>query len=382
MNLRKLLSRAGTLIAGAALSLGLATTSMAATAPVSYVDAQLSPGISVVVDNTARTFYNVAGIEVHPIFYDGTTYLPIRAMAELIDKNVNWDQSTFTVSLSGTRTTPDTVGTPDYTTTTQMVNVRLSPDITVLMDGVSQRFTNASGGVVYPMLYNGSVYLPIRAIGNLMGFQVDWNGSTQTVGLTSSGSASGSLVTDADSFGPTTGGSTNTGMNTGSTGGYYPGGSTGSITAEQAKQIALNHAGLSSSQVTFIRAHLDWEYGRQVYDVEFFNVSNYTEYDYEIDAANGTVLSYDFDAEYYTPPASGNVGTGSALTRDQAIQLALSRVPGATTANVYELEMDYEHGRLEYEGTIFYNNTEYEFTVDATNGVIREWDVESHRGWW
>ena len=155
--------------------------------------------------------------------------------------------------------------------------------------------------------------------------------------------------------------STNTGSNSGS-----------AITADQARQIALNHAGLSASQVTFLRSALDWENGRQVYEVEFYSTSNYTEYDYEIDASTGAVLSYDYDAEYYTPPSTG----ATAITADQARQIALERVPGATTSNIVEFEVDRDDGRLEYEGTIFYNSIEYEFTIDGYSGAIRSWEVD------
>ena len=208
-------------------------------------------------------------------------------------------------------------------------------------------------------------------------------GTTSTAGSsgsTSSGATSGGSAAS----GGTSGGSTSSGSSGGTTSG---GGSTSTgtgITADQARQIALNHAGLSASQVTFLRSHLDWENGRRVYDVEFYSTSNYAEYDYEIDASSGTVLSYDYDAEYYTPPSSGgNTGgsSGATISLDQARQTALARVPGAT-ANDIRIHLDYDDGRVEYEGTIYYNWTEYEFTIDAYSGVIREWDVESHQGRW
>lgn len=75
---------------------------------------------------------------------------------------------------------------------------------------------------------------------------------------------------------------------------------TAAVGEGKAKEIALNHAGLTEDQVTFVRSRLDWEDGRQVYDVEFYT-SDYKEYDYEIDATTGEVLSYDYDAEA-TPP--------------------------------------------------------------------------------
>ena len=124
--------------------------------------------------------------------------------------------------------------------------------------------------------------------------------------------------------------------------------------------------------MTFIKSKLDWDDGRQVYDVEFYT-SDYKEYDYEIDASTGSILSYDYDAESYTPPATSS---GTAITADQAKQIALAEVPGATTSDIYEFKLDRDDGRLEYEGSIYYGGMEYEFTIDGYSGAIREWEVE------
>lgn len=148
----------------------------------------------------------------------------------------------------------------------------------------------------------------------------------------------------------------------------------GTITENQARQIALDHAGLSASQVTFLKSRLDYDDGRQVYDVEFYS-SDYTEYDYEIDAATGDILSYDSDAEGYAPPTANT----TAITADQARQIALAEVPGATVNDIYEFELDRDDGRLEYEGTIYYNGMEYEFTIDGYSGAIRSWEAEPYR---
>ena len=151
---------------------------------------------------------------------------------------------------------------------------------------------------------------------------------------------------------------------------------TTTITETQAQQIALSHAGLSSSQVSFIRSKLDWDDGRRVYEVEFYNTSNYTEYDYEIDASSGDILSYDHDAEYYQRPSTGTGSSGgsAAISTEQAKQIALARVPGATDIRIH---LDRDDGRLEYEGSIYYGSWEYEFTIDATTGAIREWERDS-----
>lgn len=143
------------------------------------------------------------------------------------------------------------------------------------------------------------------------------------------------------------------------------------ITEDQAREIALADAGLTAEEVTFLKTKLDRDDGRLVYDVEFYT-ADYTEYDYEIDAADGTVLSSDFDAEGYTAPAD----SATAITADQAKEIALAEVPGATVDDIYEFELDRDDGRLEYEGAIWYDGTEYEFTIDGYSGAIRSWEAD------
>ena len=170
-------------------------------------------------------------------------------------------------------------------------------------------------------------------------------------------------------------GSSNTNNNTSNNTSSGTGTASAALTADQAKDKALAHAGLKANQVTFVKSKLDWDDGRQVYDVEFYT-SDYKEYDYEIDASTGEVVSYDFDAEGYAPPATGN-GQSGTITADQAKEKALSQVPGATVSDIWEFETDYDDGRLQYEGKIYYNGMEYEFEIDGYSGAIRSWDAES-----
>ena len=173
----------------------------------------------------------------------------------------------------------------------------------------------------------------------------------------------GNATPDTNTAGSNTNNNTNTGT------------ASAALTADQAKDKALAHAGLKANQVTFVKSKLDWDDGRQVYDVEFYT-SDYKEYDYEIDASTGEVVSYDFDAEGYAPPATGN-GQSGTITADQAKEKALAQVPGATVSDIREFETDYDDGRLQYEGKIFYDGMEYEFEIDGYSGAIRNWEAES-----
>ena len=156
----------------------------------------------------------------------------------------------------------------------------------------------------------------------------------------------------------------------------------GEITVEEAKTIALEHAGLTADAVTFVKAKQDYDDGRLVYEIEFVTTSGngYLEYDYEIDAATGNILSYDYDAESYTPQpmtTTPSTATGALIDEATAKLTAVNQVPGASTSDIYEWKLDYDDGRWEYEGKIIYNQMEFEFTIDAATGAVIEWDVES-----
>ena len=70
----------------------------------------------------------------------------------------------------------------------------------------------------------------------------------------------------------------------------------GEITELQAKTIALKDAGLKTDEVLFTKCKKDLDDGIEKFEIEF-KTSDFMEYEYEIDAADGTILekSADFD---------------------------------------------------------------------------------------
>ena len=67
------------------------------------------------------------------------------------------------------------------------------------------------------------------------------------------------------------------------------------IGEEKAKEIALQHAGVSASKAKRLRVETDRENGRQVYEVEF--TADGIEYDYEIDALTGKILKHEAERD-------------------------------------------------------------------------------------
>ena len=53
--------------------------------------------------------------------------------------------------------------------------------ITLYYDGVKVEPKDANGKMVEPLLYNGTTYLPVRAVSGLFGEDINWDGKTQSV---------------------------------------------------------------------------------------------------------------------------------------------------------------------------------------------------------
>ena len=88
-----------------------------------------------------------------------------------------------------------------------------------------------------------------------------------------------------------------------------------------------------------------------------FVTADGTEYDYTIRADDGSILSFDQDAEASFPLNRGD----SLIEESQARQAVLDRVPGAQADDV-RIRLKEDDGRMEYEGSLFYDGMFYEFT--------------------
>ena len=68
----------------------------------------------------------------------------------------------------------------------------------------------------------------------------------------------------------------------------------GTLTRDEALAKALEHAKLRKDQVDFVKkVELDYEHGRKVYEVKFYQGS--FEYEFDIDAETGSVLKFEKD---------------------------------------------------------------------------------------
>ncbi|MBD5117849.1 MAG: hypothetical protein HDT37_01835 [Clostridiales bacterium] len=165
----------------------LTVSASAAPAPET-IQVNINYSMSVAYNGKIQSMKDTNGNRVYPILNGGTTYLPVRAVSNMLGLDVKWDQATQTVILSdpadGQKSTGQSFGSflmPEAKPDLEAVTVSLNPGITVTYNGEVQTLKDTNGNTVYPMLYGGTTYLPVRAVGNMLGLAVDWNQSMQTV---------------------------------------------------------------------------------------------------------------------------------------------------------------------------------------------------------
>ena len=151
-------------------------------------------------------------------------------------------------------------------------------------------------------------------------------------------------------------------------------GSGGPVTEAEARAIALSQAGLTEADVRFIESKKDRHDGQSVFEVEFDALTG-EEYSYDIREADGAIVSYDYD--YDRKPSANSSGSGM-LSEDQIRETVLSRVPGASAADV-RLWLDEDDDRYQYEGQLVWDGMEYEFKIDAYSGSVLEWEADTLR---
>lgn len=246
------------------------------------ISVQVRKDFTIVIDGKEETFKTSAGKRIYPLLYDGSTYLPLRAIGQIMDKTVEWDNDTKTVTLTSdgfTVTDADTFGDKkDKDTVTDADTFKDKDEDKVKDIGLEKAkkvalkdadlkekdVTFVTAKVDYD---DGRKYYDVEFYYN--GMEYDYEISAET----------GKIIDfDKDFEGKRS---------------AVKEEKKDEITAEEAKEIALKHAGLKKSEVTKLQAERDRDDGIVKYEVEF--EKGRMEYDYEINAETGKILKAEKD---------------------------------------------------------------------------------------
>lgn len=154
------------------------------------------------------------------------------------------------------------------------------------------------------------------------------------------------------------------------------------ITAAKAKEIALKDAGIKKSQALFTKAKLDKDDGIYEYEIEFY--VGLTEYDYSINAKTGAIIEKDIDrpksqekkttAAQTTKPAEQSA---AFISIDKAKQIALSHAGlDANDVHFEKVKLEKDDGIYEYEVEFTSGRIEYEYSINAKSGSIIDFEID------
>lgn len=154
------------------------------------------------------------------------------------------------------------------------------------------------------------------------------------------------------------------------------------ITEDEAKKVALEHAGMKESDVTNLKIELDTDDGIKEYEVEFF--SGNTEFDYDINAISGEIISVENDVEDdFNSDSNTNdttVDSSKVITEDEAKSIALKDAGiEEADAKSIQIKLDTDDGVKEYEVEFYTADKEYDYEINASTSKILSKDVESYK---
>ena len=154
-------------------------------------NAILNKEVNITYDGKSIEFFDVNGEKVYPITYNDSTYLPIRALSALFDTKIEWNGETRSIDLGkGSISKECAKETKTFQKgNNETIQVSVDNTIKVYYNNQFQLFFDANEDSVLPILYNGTTYLPVRALSALFSKNISWKDDTKTVVITKSDSS-------------------------------------------------------------------------------------------------------------------------------------------------------------------------------------------------
>ncbi len=119
-------------------------------------------------------------LSTSPVSINGSTYLPLRATADLLGYDVGYDGANRIITLSdkvGAAASATRASAPSFGDGGEVFSATTA-QFTIKVNGEARQLSTS------PVLINGATYLPLRATAELLGYDVGYDGASRTISLT------------------------------------------------------------------------------------------------------------------------------------------------------------------------------------------------------
>lgn len=146
------------------------------------IEISLDDTIVITYENRAQRCLNESGEIVYPATYNNSTYLPVRALCYILGLNITWDNNRRVVNIEDDTSvkTPEPNGEVGAT---GIVGALEDRSIAVTYNGIEQKLVDTNNVRIYPIVYDGTTYLPVRYIGELLDCGIGWDRESRTVSI-------------------------------------------------------------------------------------------------------------------------------------------------------------------------------------------------------
>lgn len=153
------------------------------------------------------------------------------------------------------------------------------------------------------------------------------------------------------------------------------------ISLEKVKQVAFADAGIAETDVLRLEYEMDYAHGKYLYDIEFSTATH--EYEYEIDATDGSIFKKDIDGKTVLKPSATPDGDGAPaeyVTAAAAEDAALAHAQVERENAAFErTEWKQKKGAAVYKIEFISDGVEYEYTVNALTGAVISFESEGKK---
>ena len=171
----------------------LLSTSSAFSATPGEETISVTYGVNIRVNGILFQPKDALGQNVEPFNYNGTVYVPLRAISELFGANIQWlenpqyDRHMVYLDASTAHELRHRGELPAEKTRYERSITVVKSSTIMLKTGTDNYIehtpTDVNGNPVPIILYDGTNYVPLRDISRVFNTEIDWNGTTYTVFL-------------------------------------------------------------------------------------------------------------------------------------------------------------------------------------------------------